>query len=198
MDINKAVKSHGRNVVLDGHPLPISNSEKYLTRKECSTKIRIFWTPGLLKEQNQEVCKPPCLYRLQDDATWCQSSLCLPDHNVVQLSRGERPRLKWTWTERWTTSWGKQKETLMATYKAVMRLALEYASSIWSPLASSTSMNKLQVMQNTALRTATWCTQDTSILHLHGDTMSAIVCSECLCYQVRTEYGMFVIVVSSL
>ena len=34
------------------------------------------------------------------------------------------------------TGWGKQKETLMATYKAVMRPALEYASSIRSPLAS--------------------------------------------------------------
>ena len=28
------------------------------------------------------------------------------------------------------TGWGKQKKTLMATYKAVMRPALEYASSI--------------------------------------------------------------------
>ena len=28
------------------------------------------------------------------------------------------------------TGWRKQKETLMATYKAVMRPALEYASSI--------------------------------------------------------------------
>ena len=45
------------------------------------------------------------------------------------------------------TGWGKQKEILMATYKAVMRQTLEYASSIWSPLASSTSINKLQVMQ---------------------------------------------------
>ena len=36
-----------------------------------------------------------------------------------------------------------------------MRPALEYASSIWSPVASSTSLNKLQVMQNAALRTAT-------------------------------------------
>ena len=27
------------------------------------------------------------------------------------------------------TGWGKHKETLMATYKAVMRPALEYASS---------------------------------------------------------------------
>ena len=43
----------------------------------------------------------------------------------------------------------------MATYKAVMRPALEYASSVWSPIASSTSIDKLQVMQNAALRTAT-------------------------------------------
>ena len=68
------------------------------------------------------------------------------------------------------TGWGKQKETPMATYKAVMRPALEYASSIWSPLAFSTSINKLQVMQNVALRTATGCTQDTNIQQLHDHT----------------------------
>ena len=71
-----------------------------------------------------------------------------------------------------TTEWDKQKEALMATYKAVMRPALEYASSIWSPLASSTSINKLQVMPNPALRTATWCTQDTNIQHLHDETLT--------------------------
>ena len=70
------------------------------------------------------------------------------------------------------TGWGKQKETLMATYKAVMRPTLEYASSIWSPLASSTSINTLKVMQNGALRTATGCTQDTNIQHLHDETLS--------------------------
>ena len=69
------------------------------------------------------------------------------------------------------TGWGKQKETLMANYKAVKKLAMEYASSIWSLLASSTSINKLQVMQNTALRTATGCTQETSIQHLHDETL---------------------------
>ena len=53
------------------------------------------------------------------------------------------------------TGWGKQKETLMATYKAVMRPALEYASSVWSPIASSTSINKLQVMQNATYRNNT-------------------------------------------
>ena len=53
-----------------------------------------------------------------------------------------------------------------------MRPALEYASSVWSPLASSTSINKLQVMQNAALRTATGCTQDTNIQHLHDETLT--------------------------
>ena len=61
------------------------------------------------------------------------------------------------------TGWGKQKETLMATYKAVMRPTLKYVSFIWSNLASSTSINKQQPMQNAALITATGCTQDTNI-----------------------------------
>ena len=69
------------------------------------------------------------------------------------------------------TRWGKQKETLMTTYKAVMRSALKYASFIWSPLASSTKINKLQVMRNAALRTATGCTQDTHIQQLHNETL---------------------------
>ena len=70
------------------------------------------------------------------------------------------------------TGWGKQKETLIATYKALMRPALDYASSVWSPIASSTSMNKPQVMQNAALKTATGCTQDTNIQHLHDETLT--------------------------
>ena len=60
------------------------------------------------------------------------------------------------------TTWGKQKETLVATYKAVMRPTLEYASSIWSPMASPTSINKLQVMQNAALRAYICMTKPTS------------------------------------
>ena len=55
--VNKAVKSHERNVVLDGRPPLISHSEKDITRKERSTrstKIEILWTPELLQEQNQE------------------------------------------------------------------------------------------------------------------------------------------------
>ena len=51
-----------------------------------------------------------------------------------------------------------------------MRPTLEYASSIWSPMASPTSINKLQVMQNAALRACTGCTHDTNIQHLHDET----------------------------
>ena len=51
-----------------------------------------------------------------------------------------------------------------------MRPTLEYASSIWSPIASPTSINKLQVMQNAALRACTECTHDTNIQHLHDET----------------------------
>ena len=57
----------------------------------------------------------------------------------------------------------------MATYKAVMRPALEYSSSIWSSLASTTSMNKLQVMQNAALKTVTGCTH---IQNRHDESLT--------------------------
>ena len=70
------------------------------------------------------------------------------------------------------TGWGKQKETLMATCEAVVRPALEYASSVWSPIASSTSIDELQVMQGAALGTATGCTQDTNIQHLHDEILT--------------------------
>ena len=54
----------------------------------------------------------------------------------------------------------------MATYKAVMRPALQCASYIlWSPLASSTSIKKLPVIQNVAL-------MHTNIPHLHNETIT--------------------------
>ena len=50
-----------------------------------------------------------------------------------------------------------------------MRPTLKYASSIWSPMASPTNINKLQVML-VGLRACTGCTQDTNIQHLHDET----------------------------
>src|SRR5207253_8017454 len=69
-----------------------------------------------------------------------------------------------------STSWGKQKETLLATYKAITLPVIEYASTIWSPCMSDTNIQKLQTTQNSALRLITGCTADTNTQHLHKET----------------------------
>ena len=66
-----------------------------------------------------------------------------------------------------STKWGKDKETILATYKTITRSQIEYASTVWSPIISDTQMSKLQTIQNTALRIATGCTADTNTHHLH-------------------------------
>jgi hypothetical protein len=68
------------------------------------------------------------------------------------------------------TSWGKNKETLIATYKALVRPSLEFNAPIWYPNASPTSIKKLQITQNNALRLITGCHKKSSIDHLHQET----------------------------
>ena len=70
-----------------------------------------------------------------------------------------------------STNWGKQKETIVTTYKTISRPIIEHASTIWSSTASKTNINKLQTVQNTALRIATGCTADTNTQHLHNETL---------------------------
>ena len=69
-----------------------------------------------------------------------------------------------------STTWGKQKETLQATYEAVTRPIIEYASTIWSPIIADSNLQKLQTTQNSALRIITGCTRDTNTEHLHIET----------------------------
>jgi retron-type reverse transcriptase len=69
-----------------------------------------------------------------------------------------------------STIWGKQKETLLATYKTIILPVIEYASTVWSPAISDTNLQKLQTTQNNALRIITGCTADTNIQHLHTET----------------------------
>ena len=61
----KAVQCHERNVVQDGRPPPISNSEKELTRKECSTLAQLrsgycrllgSYKSRIKKDANLDVC----------------------------------------------------------------------------------------------------------------------------------------------
>ena len=59
---------------------------------------------------------------------------------------------------------------MIFTFETITRPILEYANTIWSPIISNTSINKLQTIQNTALRIATGCTKDTNTQHLHDET----------------------------
>ena len=68
------------------------------------------------------------------------------------------------------TNWGQQKETLLVTYRALIRSLFTYAAPIWCPNVSSSSLKKLQVLQNSALRVATGCHRMAPIDHLHRES----------------------------
>ena len=119
--VDKAVKCHDRNVVLDGWPPLISSSEKELTRKERSTLAQLrsrycrllgSYKSIIKKDESLNVCAD-CGTTPHD----VKHLFCLPgspDYNDTvrpmeqtdgrcpgtPLSQGERPRLKLTWTER--------------------------------------------------------------------------------------------------
>jgi hypothetical protein len=68
------------------------------------------------------------------------------------------------------SQWGQQKETLLLTYKATGRSVINYAAPVWSYQASLSSVNRIQVAQNAALRAVTGCVKMTSSDHLHQET----------------------------
>ena len=65
------------------------------------------------------------------------------------------------------TTWGQQKETIIATYKALIDSLFSYAAPVWFPNTSATNVSKLQVIQNAALRIATGSHMMASVDHLH-------------------------------
>ena len=65
------------------------------------------------------------------------------------------------------SDWGKDKETIITTYKAIGRPILNYAAPIWSPQISQTHWTNLQATQNAALRIATGCHLMAAEDHLH-------------------------------
>ena len=68
------------------------------------------------------------------------------------------------------TKFGQQKESLAVMYRQFIRTTLNYASTAWYPTIRPTNREKLQVTQNSCLRTITGCTQTTNINHLHSET----------------------------
>ena len=62
-------------------------------------------------------------------------------------------------------TWGKNKETIEATYKAIGCPLIDYATSVWCPSISETQWMKLPPAQNAALRVATDCHSITPAEH---------------------------------
>ena len=67
------------------------------------------------------------------------------------------------------SNWGQQKETLLITFKSLIRSLFTYAAPTWFPNASPTSINRLQTIQNHALRISTGCVKMAGIDHLHAE-----------------------------
>merc|ERR1712074_532192 len=55
------------------------------------------------------------------------------------------------------STWGQQQETLLITYKALIRPLFTYAAPIWFPNAPPSGVLKLQRIQNSALSPPTSC-----------------------------------------
>ena len=68
------------------------------------------------------------------------------------------------------SSRGFKTETSVATYKAIVRPILNYAAPICFTQISSTHLDKLEVIQNKALRIATGCHQKSAASHLRAET----------------------------
>ena len=68
------------------------------------------------------------------------------------------------------STWGHSKETLLLTFKALIRPILDYAAPAWSHASSNTSINCLQVAQNQSLRVVTGSNLMSSTAHLHSES----------------------------
>ena len=67
------------------------------------------------------------------------------------------------------TNWGKSKETLVNTYKAIGRSVMNYAAPVWTPSLSKTNWEELETAQTAALRTATGCVKMAPTSHLYQE-----------------------------
>ena len=68
------------------------------------------------------------------------------------------------------SNWGFTTETLVATYKAIVRLILNYAAPIWFTQVPSSHLDKIEVIQNKVLRIATGYHQKVVVSHLRAET----------------------------
>ena len=66
-------------------------------------------------------------------------------------------------------SWGQSRETLLLTFKALIKPLISYAAPVWFPNVSPSTIRPLQAVQNAALRIASGAVLMTSQHHLHNE-----------------------------
>ena len=64
------------------------------------------------------------------------------------------------------TGWGQDKETMVMTYKSVVR-----SKHIWSPSISKTNWERLLALENQGLKLGTGCLKMASSDHVHQETL---------------------------
>ena len=69
------------------------------------------------------------------------------------------------------SEFGKDKECLLMTFKCFIRSITDYAAPIVYPNYSATSIRRLQLIQNSALRLALGCHKASSFEHLHNEAL---------------------------
>ena len=68
------------------------------------------------------------------------------------------------------TTFGQSKETLTSVYRSFVRSNINYAAMAWTSDISHTNAQRLETLQNSALRIITGCLPSTPIHHLQAET----------------------------
>ena len=96
------------------------------------------------------------------------------------------------------TAFGKDKECLTLTYDAFIRPLLDYCAPIVYPMYSPSSIERLQRVQNRALRLASGCHVKASVEHLHVETKELpvkdhlrLLSAQCLARFLQSEHVSF-------
>ena len=99
------------------------------------------------------------------------------------------------------TSWGASKETLILPFKMLMKPLFTYCCPIWFPNCSTSSIKKLQVLQNSALRLVLGCHKIAHEDHLHSEAKVlpvlehlSMLSAQFLCSALRSVHPSFSVV----
>lgn len=101
------------------------------------------------------------------------------------------------------TSWGHHKSTILVTYNALIRSLITFNTPVWFPTIATSHVQKLQTIQNHALRIATGTVKMSPINHLHNeakqlpvDSHNSLICKQYLASAWKLSHPLYAVVSS--